>query len=212
MASEMQSRPRFEYLDVLRGIAVFGVVLVHSQSVFFLGRPVDEQGLSSPALQALATIFSAGRLGVEVFFALSGFLIATIYLSRDFSPANFFRHRFFRIVPLWLTFAFLWFLVFVLNGGSIELMLQALVLSVFFLLWLSPDHYDSFIGGAWSIQIEVFCYAVFAFTRKWSKESLILLAIGVNIVGASVSGFDLASDGVLESLRRFSFQTGLISS
>lgn len=205
MTIKMQPRPRFEYLDVLRGIAVFGVVLVHSQSVFSLG---GGQELSSPALKALATIFSSGRLGVEVFFALSGFLIATIYLGRDFSPASFFRHRFFRIAPLWLGFGLVWFLVFVLNGRPVESMLQALVLSAFFLLWLSPDHYDTFIGGAWSIQIEVFCYAIFAIARGWTKESLIALAIVVNVIGAVVSGFDLNADGVLESLRRFSFQTG----
>lgn len=207
MAIELKSRARYEYLDVLRGIAVFGVVLVHSQSVFFMGGGA-EQGLDSPALQALATIFSSGRLGVEVFFALSGFLIATIYLERDFSPSNFFRHRFFRIAPLWLGFGILWFLVFVLGGRPLESMMQALVLSAFFLLWLSPEHFDTFIGGAWSIQIEVFCYAVFSFARNWSKESLIVLAIAVNILGAAVSVYDLAGEGVLESLRRFSFQTG----
>lgn len=208
MSSDVQAKQRYEHLDVLRGIAVLGVVLVHSQSVFFMGRPDDEQGLGSPAIQSIATIFSSGRLGVEVFFALSGFLIATIYLGREFSLASFFRHRFFRIAPLWLAFGLLWFVVFVANGSPIDSMLEALVLSSIFLLWISPEHFDSFIGGAWSIQIEVFCYAVFAFTRRWSKETLILLAIFVNLLGAAVSSFDLAAEGLLESLRRFSFQTG----
>lgn len=96
MTERPASDQRILELDGLRGIAV-GMVLVWH----FVGALVD-QGLGGWAkLLYGTTIF--GRTGVDLFFVLSGFLIAGILLDRRSSPSHFLRsfyiRRVLRIVP-----------------------------------------------------------------------------------------------------------------
>jgi len=198
---------RMDRLDVLRGIAVAGVVLVHSGSIFTSG---GGQNSENSSVNAILTIFSAGRFGVEVFFLLSGFLIASIYSGSGFSLKKFALARFFRIWPLWAIFSVIWFFLLWWSASeqSSVSLISVLVLSLGFLLWISPEYFDSFIGGAWSIQIEVFAYGLFALLHRFRFEALVGIAIVINVIGViSVIG-DLESPGFLSSVRRLSFQTG----
>ena len=207
MKSEF-GKSRMDRLDVLRGIAVAGVVLVHSGSVFASGGGSTE--LENSSVNAILTIFSAGRFGVEVFFLLSGFLIASIYGGSSFSLRRFALARFFRIWPLWAIFSVAWLLLLgqetsEQNGASL---MSAFVLSLGFLLWTSPEYFDSFIGGAWSIQIEVLAYGLFALFHRFRFETLVGIAVLINVVGVvSVLG-NLEDPGIVSSVRRLSFQTG----
>jgi peptidoglycan/LPS O-acetylase OafA/YrhL len=172
---------------------------------------------SDSASLAIFTLLSSGRFGVEVFFLLSGFLLSYLYETPGKQKTNkqFFLARFFRIWPLWIIFSVAWSVIFLLDDeegskfSNPDWVLTGLVLSSIFLLWLSPEHYDSFIGGAWSIQIEVFAYMLFAMMRSWSVGRILTVAISVNLLGlaltfvSSVDGY-----GVLDALRRLSFQTG----
>lgn len=83
-------------VQYLRGIAVLAVVISHSAAFASGGLHV-------------ASLFDGrldnGRLGVDLFFEISGFIIAVVSLrGRDAAPAigigDFFRRRFTRIVPL----------------------------------------------------------------------------------------------------------------
>lgn len=199
---------RMDRLDVLRGIAVAGVVLVHSGSVFAGGGGSTD--LENFSVNAIMTIFAAGRFGVEVFFLLSGFLIASIYGGSGFSIKKFTLARFFRIWPLWAIFSVIWLLLLGLRTSdhNSSSLVSAFVLSLGFLLWTSPEYFDSFIGGAWSIQIEVLAYGLFALLHRFRFETLVGIAVLVNVIGVvSVAG-SLADPGLLSSVRRLSFQTG----
>jgi peptidoglycan/LPS O-acetylase OafA/YrhL len=86
---------RIEGIDALRGISILAVLLLHIQTQM----PV-------PRLPAVAdrALYWNGYHGVIVFFALSGFLIASTCLRRFGSlravqPAAFYRLRFARIAP-----------------------------------------------------------------------------------------------------------------
>lgn len=81
---------RYPALDGLRGVAAYAVVLSHYVSM--------SRDLHFPFHQS-------GRLGVMVFFILSGFLMGTLYLKRPWTWAEiggFFRKRAARVVPLYL--------------------------------------------------------------------------------------------------------------
>lgn len=195
---------RLEFLDVVRGIAVSGVVLVHSMSVW-------QMGGGAPALgpeNAILTIFASGRFGVELFFLLSGYLLATIYSSDNFNSRKFVKSRVLRIWPLWAVFSLIWLAILSHTDGLTDQLILAFVMSLAFVLWIHPEFFDSFIGGAWSIQIEVLSYMLFYFLRTKSTLLLVGLAIGVNLIGVLTSLFSLENWGVLESIRRLSFQTG----
>ena len=73
-------------IDGLRGIAVFSVILYHSNFTLF-GH----------------TLFQGGFIGVDIFFVISGYLITTlilkeIYKTNQFSFKYFYERRIRRIL------------------------------------------------------------------------------------------------------------------
>jgi len=96
-------------LDGVRGLAVLLVFFHHSVAAMALG--------SSGALGRLAVkVLASGWIGVDIFFALSGFLITGILLDSKGGPryfTNFYAKRTLRIFPLY--YISLFFLFFVLR-------------------------------------------------------------------------------------------------
>jgi peptidoglycan/LPS O-acetylase OafA/YrhL len=91
-------------LDGLRGIAILLVMLYHANR---LQGAVAPDGLSS-------VLMRAGWCGVDLFFALSGFLITRSLLATRDKPRyflNFYARRFLRIFPLYYAFLLALFLV-----------------------------------------------------------------------------------------------------
>lgn len=70
---------RWLCFDLLRGVAILGVVLFH----------------------AWLPIFRGGELGVDLFFTISGFLLTYLFLTKrnEWEAGAFFRRRFARIFP-----------------------------------------------------------------------------------------------------------------
>lgn len=95
---------RFDGIDILRGLSILAVVLLHiSLRMRFAGHSLE------PALPAwlFHLLFWNGNNGVTVFFAVSGFLITITSIRRfgtlaRFNAPRFYRIRFARIAPLLL--------------------------------------------------------------------------------------------------------------
>ncbi|HKS06443.1 MAG TPA: acyltransferase [Gemmatimonadaceae bacterium] len=87
---------RYRALDGVRGLAIV-VVVIHNSGAVWGER-------NSAALKAWALFSNAGWIGVQLFFALSGFLITRILLENAGKPGalrSFYVRRFLRIVPLY---------------------------------------------------------------------------------------------------------------
>lgn len=110
--------PRFATVDLLRGLSILAVVLLHCR-IRFAGSHVHMgDGLSRLARTLL---LQNGGNGVTVFFAISGFLITFTSLRRfgglaHLQPAVFYRIRFARIAPLLL---FVLLILSLLHWGSL---------------------------------------------------------------------------------------------
>src|SRR5579883_1444496 len=99
----MPASPSSEHvpaLDGVRGLAILGVIAFHARVVFTN---------TSEMPSSIFSLASQGRLGVTLFFVLSGFLITGILLdSRD--SAGYFRRFYFRrvlrIFPLYFAYLF----------------------------------------------------------------------------------------------------------
>jgi peptidoglycan/LPS O-acetylase OafA/YrhL len=94
--------PRFETVDLLRGLSILAVVLLHCSIRFGGSGARVGTGLSKYWRHL---IFQNGGNGVTVFFAISGFLITLTSLRRfgglqHIRAALFYRIRFARIAPL----------------------------------------------------------------------------------------------------------------
>ena len=95
---------RLDGIDLLRGLAIFFVLMNHI-NIRLLGADVPYNQFIYPQLWHF--LVWNGQLGVQMFFAVSGFLITSITLRRwgplgQVRVGEFYRLRFARIAPLLL--------------------------------------------------------------------------------------------------------------
>jgi len=110
-APEPLIRPVMPELDTLRGIAILGVLIYHG---FYWNIGLDK---FAPKAQAILAFAGLGRLGVDLFFVLSGFLITGILLRSRSQPTyykRFYVRRALRIFPAYL----LIILVLIVSGKT----------------------------------------------------------------------------------------------
>jgi peptidoglycan/LPS O-acetylase OafA/YrhL len=155
-------------LDALRGIAIFGVCLVHATVL------VNPSG-------ALLVFGGSGQRGVQLFYIISAF---TLCLSLDLPRSekqrlrNFYLRRFFRIAPLF-------YVVFVLNvaasfvGPAFStfrlLDRYDIALGLLLMHGLSPRAINYFVNGGWSVAVEVMFYALLPFLFRYFHTTVRLI-------------------------------------
>lgn len=141
-------------------------------------------------------LFKLGLAGVDVFFVLSGFIMAATTTSRDVSATSFFSHRIFRVVPLYWIITLLFTLLF-FSGfkpvGLIELTPEYLVKSLFFIPFLRGGTAEPIVTVGWTLNYEIFFYFLFSLclfipnvrARHPSVIILILLALLPRFLGSA---------------------------
>ena len=184
--------PRLDGVDILRGLAILTVLLNHVNMRLFLAKIPYTAGLPD---QLVATVFWSGQMGVQIFFAVSGFLITSTSLrrwgslSRLEAPA-FYWLRFARIAPLLIALLLVLsvlhaaglkdFVVPDATGGLGRALLAALTLHV---NWLEatrgylPGNWDIL----WSLSVEEMFYLFFPLTR-WLRGRGLMALLCVFIV------------------------------
>jgi peptidoglycan/LPS O-acetylase OafA/YrhL len=103
--TERAATPRFDGVDLLRGLSIIAVILLHGQIRLYYTYSISIRTLLPRPI--FHVLFWQGGNGVTVFFAISGFLITLTSLRRFGSLAKmraktFYRIRFARIAPLLL--------------------------------------------------------------------------------------------------------------
>ncbi|MBS0471913.1 MAG: acyltransferase [Proteobacteria bacterium] len=151
---------RLDWLDALRGWAIFGVVLVHSSQTAHVGG-------------VLSNLAGLGRFGVQLFFIVSALTISLTYEShiRRFGDSlrpqfGWLIKRFFRIAPLY-------YIAILVNTLYRLLRLHwglplhdhfplpsDIVANIFFVHTWVPSAINSVVPGGWSIAVEMFFYAL----------------------------------------------------
>ncbi|HEY6447468.1 MAG TPA: acyltransferase [Acidobacteriaceae bacterium] len=105
MAEEVnpaRSWSRVDGIDLLRGLAIFFVLMNHVNMQLLFAHVPYTRGLPK---QLVSSLVWNGQQGVQIFFAVSGFLITATSLRRwksldRVSVGDFYRLRFARIAPL----------------------------------------------------------------------------------------------------------------
>jgi peptidoglycan/LPS O-acetylase OafA/YrhL len=140
-------------LDGWRAVAIALVVAAHCHA--FLINSGTQVG------RALAAFVNHAGYGVDIFFALSGFLISTLLLKEkertgDISLRRFYVRRFFRIIPpLVVYLAVVGWLTII---GRLPAIPQEFVSSILFFRNYSEGTW--YTGHFWSLSIEEHFYAV----------------------------------------------------
>jgi len=158
----IHSSRRLRELDGVRGLAIVSVLLWH----FFVMPHVLSPAAPAPAgAMYLVTALSLTWAGVDLFFALSGFLIAGILLDTKGAPnflRGFYLRRVFRIYPIYWVVMVLAFAVPLL-ADHLELVAPPAVYAVLlqnFWMATSRSFGGDSLGVTWSLSIEEQFYLV----------------------------------------------------
>lgn len=159
---------RLDALDGLRGVAILLVMgfhyFYHLESAYYKSNlyPYGETFAGVP-------LFQYGYLGVELFFIISGFVIA-LTLEKSGSPLEFLLRRFVRIWPALLFSAIITFFLLKLSDAPFALSHRQIWPNFLPSLTLTPTvlwsgafpHVDFVTGVYWSLVVEIRFYLIAA--------------------------------------------------
>ena len=197
-------------IDGLRCLAIVLVVLYHSHIFFRSGaEPVDAQTLAHESWGTILTylpnfIIAKGWFGVQIFFVISGMVLAIPFANQHFTGSgapelrSYFKRRLIRIeVPYLLTLSFFFLSAVLWDGKSFSEMiphyLAGLLYShtIFFDGALNP-----LLSVAWTLEIEIQFYLLAPFLCRIFaiKNSLLRRGqMGYFLIGMLVADFFLSS-------------------
>jgi peptidoglycan/LPS O-acetylase OafA/YrhL len=201
MNSEIEPAPRiepaatvrFDGVDLLRGLSILAVILLHGQIRLLFSYHISIRDLVPHPLMHL--FFWNGGNGVTVFFAISGFLITFTSLRRFGSlagmrPARFYRIRFARIAPLFLLLLAVLSILHLVHAAGFRINPECATLprALFAALTFQINWYEAvhgYLPVLWSLSVEemfylffpMVCVLLFRFRRGQSLFVLLLLAL-----------------------------------
>lgn len=227
------TKPRYELLDGLRGVAAFAVIWYHFFEAFAT-TPVDQR-------------MNHGYLAVDFFFVLSGFVIGYAYDGRwrnnGMSAGQFMLRRVIRLHPLVIFSLVLGAIAYMIQGSvrwdgtpmPISMLLLAMLLGLFLIPVPAGTNADvrgngemfPLNGPSWSLFFEYIGSILYAvWLHKLSRKALtavtVLSGIGLTMILLCNSsgfyhlgvGWSMAEWGFLGGFLRlsFSFSIGLLMS
>ena len=145
-------------IQVLRGLAACAVVLLHAV-------PEGSQAIGARGF---------GAAGVDLFFVISGFIMANV--AKDRSALEFLRDRLWRIYPLWWVAVLPW--IFMVPRGPTAVLSSLTLWPVY-----AGGYYVPVLKVGWTLSFELLFYLgmTLAIARG---AALPLLAYGLFLVGA----------------------------
>jgi peptidoglycan/LPS O-acetylase OafA/YrhL len=186
----------FTFIDWLRGLAALLVLLFHLILHVFNDYPAKAVPAGSLTYWLIFGRLDLGKLGVALFFMISGFLIPATLRNPGSSLKAFVINRVFRLYPAyWVSIlAFLAVEVYWLSLPGVgwkEVWINVSMLQGFFGV-------PNLIGGYWTLQIELIfyfsCGVLFLLKYLEKHEALIVAALAGGLACAvmrSVSGKEL---------------------
>lgn len=191
------TKPHYELLDGLRGVAALLVVFYH---IF--------EGFSFAGGGTLITTINHGYLAVDFFFILSGFVIGYAYDDRwkkNMTLKDFFKRRLIRLHPMIIMGAVIGFIAFFIQGGvkwdgthvATSMAMLALLLTMFFIPAYPGAGYDirgngemfPLNGPSWSLFFEYIGNILYAlFIHRLGNKALTVLVV---LLGLGLSWFAL---------------------
>lgn len=193
-AAFTDSKPHYDLLDGLRGVAALIVLWYHIfEGYAFAGGTLIET-------------FNHGYLAVDFFFILSGFVIGYAYddrWSKNLTMKDFFKRRLIRLHPMVIMGAVLGVITFCMQGSvqwdgtqvATSMILLSLLCSILFIPAMPGVGYEvrgngemfPLNGPCWSLFFEYLGNILYAlFIRRLSTKALTALVV---LLGAGLAAF-----------------------
>jgi peptidoglycan/LPS O-acetylase OafA/YrhL len=180
-------------MDGLRFIAIGMVILFHLNGYLMAKSRSYEHGVATR--DWLCRTALVGSHGVELFFVISGFILALPFAGHRLigAPAVSLRRYYLRRLtrlelPYVIALFLLMFLGFLFSAGSVSALGAHLVASLFYLHNIIYGAASTVLGVAWSLEIEVQFYVLvplltllFAIRNSATRRLVILLLASLTI-------------------------------
>lgn len=178
----MDDRRHLPALDGVRGLAILAV-MIHNVDIV--------HDLPSVAGRLIALSASLGWIGVQLFFALSGFLITRILLASKGSTTyykSFFARRVLRIFPVYYGTLVLALIVFPRVAAHPPDTSHQVWLWVYLSNWTWPSNRAvDYLSHFWSLAVEEQWYLVWPFVvGAFSSRALSRITLGIAAVALAV--------------------------
>ena len=220
------SKPHYELLDGLRGVAALAVLVYHIFEGFAFAEASNGEG------SGIITTFNHAHIAVDFFFLLSGFVISYAYDGRwsTMSLKDFFTRRLIRLHPMIIAGAIIGASTFFADGcrqwdGTVAptaWVIVAMLLTMFMIPALPGLPYEvrgngemyPLNGPGWSLFFEYVGNIIYALViRRLPTKALAVLAAILALAHAwffigDVSGYDGVSVGW--TLDEVNFAGGLL--
>jgi peptidoglycan/LPS O-acetylase OafA/YrhL len=166
---------RLAHIDAIRAVAALLVVIMHCATL-------DAFASNASWLAWTANTFDFGRIGVVLFFGVSGFVIPGSLKAGE-HPGTFWVRRFFRLYPVYwlsilLVLATQW--MFFAKSFSLYQIIANLTMLQNFL------HAENLEGVYWTLKLElmfyVACYLLFAANVLHRAALLASISLGLTLV------------------------------
>ncbi len=172
---------RIAPIQWLRVLAATLVLLMHASDMIESG-PVAVTGKLMPSIPNLSTF---GASGVDLFFVISGFVMAQSLSTSDHNPWPFLAKRWLRIVPLFACVSAVYMMIM-----HDALTVQAAIMSITVLpIFDGAGYHAPALYPGWTLGFEFVFYAVVAAAMRAPRrriETLLALTVGCAVVGCFV--------------------------
>jgi len=186
-------------IDGLRFVAIWSVVIFHLS--FFVSRQLTRSSVRAMDTAWFAHILQFGRWGVELFFVISGFVIALPFASHYLKGTprvelnRYYIRRVTRIAPPYLLIMLALYFWFTLHGHSAQSLFPHLVASLLYVHGLVFGEASVINPVAWTLEIEIQFYLLmpaFAFlfaVRRKRLRRLILVSLAAGFASCQMLFF-----------------------
>ena len=220
------TKPHYELLDGLRGVAAILVLFYHIFEGFSFAEVTNGDG------DGIIRVLNHGHIAVDFFFILSGFVISYAYDDRwkSMGTWQFFKRRLIRLHPMLVMGAIIGTMAFAFVGfekwdgttAPMGWVMTAMLLTMFMIPAVPGVPYEvrgngemfPLNGPAWSLFFEYIGNILYALIiRRLSTKMLALLTIILGCIHAwffvgNISGYDMV--GVGWTIDEINFWGGLV--
>ena len=177
----LESKPRYEILDGLRGVAALMVVVFHLFETY--------------ADNAVDQVINHGFLAVDFFFVLSGFVVGYAYDDRwdRMTTWGFFKRRLTRLHPMLIVGTLIGACLFFFTDGAFPKVAETPAWKFFlclvmglFLIPCGPkldirgwNELNSFNGPAWTLMLEYIGNILYAFIFRYLPKFALAILCAV---------------------------------